>query len=61
MLVSSNDVTTVEIEHVGIDALALLEQEGHLLRPSPAVLRVIGDKAVQKEFLQRSGVPFSGW
>lgn len=56
-LVTSSDVTTVEIEHVGVETLAELEMEGHVIRPSPAVLRIIGDKAIQKEFLSRAGVP----
>jgi phosphoribosylaminoimidazole carboxylase len=44
------DVITWEIEHVNVDALQRLEEEGRKFIPSVATLRIIQDKATQKEF-----------
>lgn len=50
------DVLTVEIEHVGVDALAELEAEGINVQPSSRVLGVIQDKLVQKEHFVSSTI-----
>jgi phosphoribosylaminoimidazole carboxylase (NCAIR synthetase) len=42
------DVLTVEIEHVGVETLELLEQEGVNVQPSSRVLKIIRDKYSQK-------------
>lgn len=47
-LSSNVDVVTVEIEHVGVEALEVLEKEGVNVQPSSRVLRVIRDKYLQK-------------
>ncbi|HSW67062.1 MAG TPA: 5-(carboxyamino)imidazole ribonucleotide synthase [Bacteroidales bacterium] len=56
-LVKGNDVTTFEIEHVGVDVLKRLERAGYSIFPSPEVLEIIQDKYVQKSTLDRAGIP----
>ncbi len=51
------DVLTLEIEHVNADAIEQLAQEGVTVRPSPAVLRLVQDKGLQKCFYRDHGVP----
>ena len=51
------DIITVEIEHVAVDALEALEKAGKKVIPSASVLRVIADKALQKETMREHGVP----
>lgn len=53
------DVLTIEIEHVNVDALARLEQEGTRVFPRPQTLRIIQDKRLQKEFYATNGIPTS--
>jgi phosphoribosylaminoimidazole carboxylase len=42
------DVLTVEIEHVDVETLEVLEQEGVNVQPSARVLKIIRDKFSQK-------------
>lgn len=51
------DVLTIEIEHVNADALLRLEAEGLTVHPSPAMLKVIKDKGLQKLFYQEHDLP----
>ena len=51
------DVITVEIENVSIEALEKLENEGKKVFPQPAVLKIIQDKGLQKQFYQEHGIP----
>jgi len=51
------DVITVEIEHVNIQALYRLEDEGKEVYPQPSVLECIQDKGSQKEFFKEQGIP----
>ena len=54
------DVITFEFENVeagGLDLLASLRP----VHPSPAVLRISQDRAVEKAFLNRCGVPTAPW
>jgi 5-(carboxyamino)imidazole ribonucleotide synthase len=51
------DVLTIEIEHVNVDALAALEQEGVEVHPAPNVLRIIQDKTQQKTFFAEQQIP----
>lgn len=53
------DVLTIEIEHVNVDALEDLEKEGVKVFPQPKALRIIQNKADQKEFYGKSGLPTS--
>ena len=53
------DAITIEIENVNLDALAKLEEEGHLVFPSPKTLRLIQNKAKQKDFYIENNIPTS--
>ncbi|MCB1748877.1 MAG: 5-(carboxyamino)imidazole ribonucleotide synthase [Gammaproteobacteria bacterium] len=58
------DVLTFEIERINAAALAELEAEGHVVRPSAATLATIQDKLEQKRFLARHDIPtsaFAAW
>ena len=55
------DVMTIEIEHVNVDALEKLEQEGVKVFPQPNILRMIQDKGLQKEFYASHGIPTSDY
>ncbi len=54
------DVITLDTEHVPAELLAELERVVPV-RPGAAVLRTIQDRLVQKEFLDRSGLPQTTW
>lgn len=56
---ADKDVITVEIEHVNVDALEELEKNGVKVFPQPAILRMIQDKGLQKEFYQKNNIPTS--
>ncbi len=51
------DVLTFEIEGVNVEALEKLEKEGVKVYPSPATLRKIQDKGVQKQFYKHHEIP----
>lgn len=52
------DVLTVEIEHVDTTTLEAIEKEGEkTVEPSPATIRLIQDKYVQKVHLQKHDIP----
>ncbi|MCR9141484.1 MAG: ATP-grasp domain-containing protein [bacterium] len=51
------DLVTTEIEHVNTEALAQLESEGVLVRPSSRILALVQDKLKQKEFYRDNGIP----
>ena len=51
------DVITIEIEHVNIEALKVLEKRGVTVRPEISVLEVVQDKGLQKEFYKSHGIP----
>lgn len=51
------DVITIEIEHVNVDALAKLEEEGKKVFPQPEIIRLIQDKGLQKEFYRENNIP----
>ncbi|MGB2128266.1 MAG: 5-(carboxyamino)imidazole ribonucleotide synthase [Flavicella sp.] len=53
------DVLTIEIEHVNIEALYKLEEEGVLVYPQPAVIECIQHKGKQKDFYVKHGIPTS--
>lgn len=55
-LVSRCEVVTVEIENIAPESLAAVESVAPL-RPSPAVLATVRDRATQREWLQASGFP----
>ena len=53
----NKDVITVEIENVSIEALEKLEAEGKKVFPQPAVLKIIRDKGLQKQFYADHNIP----
>lgn len=55
----SCDLITVEIENVNIEALEELQNRGKKVFPQPSVLKIIKDKAVQKQFYVDHEIPTS--
>ena len=51
------DLLTIEIENVNIDALDKLEKEGLIIYPKPKNLRIIQNKARQKNFYVDHHIP----
>ena len=51
------DLLTIEIENVNIDALDKLEDEGLTIYPKPKDIRIIQNKAQQKNFYKDHGIP----
>lgn len=51
------DLLTIEIEHVNVEALAQLAHEGKRVFPQPEVIRIIQDKRQQKHFYRAQGIP----
>ena len=56
---ADKDLITIEIEHVNTQALHDLEKAGKTVHPSPAVLNIIKDKGLQKQFYAHHGLPTS--
>ena len=55
------DAITIEIESVNVDALEKLQSEGVKIYPSPAAIRTIKNKVVQKQFYKDHGIPSSAF
>jgi 5-(carboxyamino)imidazole ribonucleotide synthase len=53
------DAMTIEIESVNVDALEQLEKEGVKVYPTPAAIRIIKNKIVQKQFYTQNEIPTS--
>lgn len=53
------DLLTFEIEHVNLDALRKLKEEGLNIYPDPELLAIIQDKGLQKEFYAKNEIPTS--
>jgi 5-(carboxyamino)imidazole ribonucleotide synthase len=53
------DAITIEIENVNLEALDTLEEEGHIVFPSPKTLRLIQNKGKQKDFYVENNIPTS--
>ncbi|WP_372792585.1 5-(carboxyamino)imidazole ribonucleotide synthase [Lutibacter sp.] len=53
------DLLTIEIEHVNIEALLKLENEGLEIYPQPSVLQIIQHKGRQKDFFVKNKIPTS--
>ncbi|TNE81997.1 MAG: 5-(carboxyamino)imidazole ribonucleotide synthase [Bacteroidetes bacterium] len=56
-LASKTEVLTYEIEHVGVETLKDLEDQGVRVVPSPRILEIIKDKGLQKQFYADHGLP----
>ncbi len=57
----SLNAITIEIESVNVEALEKLEQEGVKIYPSPAAIKVIKNKIVQKQFYKDNEIPSSAF
>ena len=55
------DAITIEIENVNVDALEKLEAEGVRIYPKPAVLKIIKNKILQKEYYKQHQIPTPGF
>lgn len=51
------DVITLENEFLDAQLMARLEEQGHVVRPGAACLRLVQDKLVQKQTLTAAGLP----
>ncbi|MDR1180198.1 MAG: 5-(carboxyamino)imidazole ribonucleotide synthase [Spirochaetales bacterium] len=56
-LARAADVLTYEIEHINTGALEELQEAGTLVFPSPASLKIIQDKLLQKQLFVKKGIP----
>jgi 5-(carboxyamino)imidazole ribonucleotide synthase len=56
-LAQKSSIITYEIEHVNVAALQEIEASGTPVIPKPAVLTIIQDKGLQKEFYSRHNIP----
>lgn len=50
------DVVTIEIEHVNVQALEKLEEEGVKVVPNAQIIKIIQQKILQKEFYQKNDI-----
>ena len=55
------DLLTIEIEDVNTQALFELEEKGKKVFPQPAIIELIKDKGIQKEFYRDHGIPTSSF
>ncbi|MPT33329.1 MAG: 5-(carboxyamino)imidazole ribonucleotide synthase [Chryseobacterium sp.] len=51
------DVVTIEIEHVNVDALEELENQGVRVVPSSKIIKIIQQKILQKKFYEENRIP----
>lgn len=54
-----SDVLTWEIEHINVDKLIELQQQGKTIIPNPEILKIIQDKGQQKTFYKENNIPTS--
>lgn len=58
-LADISDVLTWEIEHINVDKLIELQEQGKNIIPNPSVLKIIKDKGKQKTFYTENNIPTS--
>ncbi len=58
-LAKQADVVTLENEFVDVNSLSALEQAGHQLCPAAKSISLVQDKFIQKQTLQRAGLPLA--
>jgi len=56
-LANLSDVVTYELENIDTQTLKKLADDGHVIYPSPDTLEIIQDKLIQKQVLDKAGVP----
>jgi 5-(carboxyamino)imidazole ribonucleotide synthase len=54
------DVVTLEIEHIGADALVAAERHAPI-RPNPRILQIVQDRSAQKRWLAANGFPIGAY
>lgn len=52
-----SDVLTWEIEHIDVDKLIELQQQGKTVIPNPEILKIIQNKSLQKLYYQNHNIP----
>ncbi|MGZ3867114.1 MAG: 5-(carboxyamino)imidazole ribonucleotide synthase, partial [Bacteroidia bacterium] len=57
----SAEIITIEIENVSVEALKKLEADGKEVYPQPAVIEIIQDKGLQKNFFKENNIPTSDY
>lgn len=55
------DLLTIETDHVNVEALAFLEEQGKTVCPSSRTLGIIQDKGLQRRFCRDRGFPVPGF
>ncbi len=55
------NTVTIEIESVNVEALQKLEDEGVKIYPSPAALKIIKNKIIQKNFYKENNIPTAAY
>ena len=55
-LANQSDVTTYEFEHIGVDTLIQLEEEGYTIYPTAQSLKIIQNKLTQKQTLRENDI-----
>jgi len=55
------DLLTIEIEHVNVEALLKLENEGLRVYPKPEILKIIQHKGKQKDFFRENNIPTANY
>jgi len=55
-LAQKTDVITFEFEHIDVESLKLLEDEGYTVYPSSKTLKLIQNKFIQKSMLKNMGI-----
>ena len=56
-----SDILTWEIEHINVDKLIELQQQGKIIIPNPEILKIIQDKGKQKTFYKENNIPTSAF
>ena len=51
------DVVSIEIEHVNVEGLELLEDQGITVIPTSKIIKIIQQKILQKEFYKNNDIP----
>ena len=58
-LAEKSDYITVEIEHLDTEILDKLAAAGKQVNPAPKTIRLIQDKFLQKQYLDKAGIPLA--
>jgi phosphoribosylaminoimidazole carboxylase len=56
-IANMSNIVTYELEDINVNKLLELESKGKTIIPSPKILKLIQNKAAQKEFMLRNGLP----